>query len=103
MFVCVSACMRACLPVGECICTHSMCQTCTGALSKPDALFTTLFPLSLCLSFVIFLSADNMVDKTKVETSEAKAIELEKKVNYTQQWHVIHTYLNVSIEGHKLL
>lgn len=30
--------------------------------------------------FFFLLSADNMVDQTKVETSEAKANELEKKV-----------------------
>lgn len=39
-------------------------------------------PLADCLSlpFSFFLSADNMVDQTKVETSQAKANELEKKV-----------------------
>lgn len=42
----------------------------------------TLFPLPLFLSSVIFLSTDNMVDQIKVETSEAKATELEKKVTF---------------------
>lgn len=32
----------------------------------------------------LFLFADNMVDKTKVETSEAKAADLMKKVKSTQ-------------------
>lgn len=37
----------------------------------------------------LFLSIDNMVDKTKVEASEAKATDLEKKVQS------IHLYLTV--------
>lgn len=41
------------------------------------------FPLSFFLCFSGLLT-DNMVSQTKVESSEAKATELEKKVKYTE-------------------
>lgn len=49
-------------------------------------------PLTASLSLFLFnihiyiyLSADNMLDQTKVETSEAKANELEKKVKDSEK------------------
>lgn len=41
--------------------------------------------LSLFYLIYVYLSADNMVDQTKVETSEAKANELEKKVKDSEK------------------
>lgn len=58
---------------------HTACARLKGAITTQLCLAG---PLADCLSlpFSFFLSADNMVDQTKVETSQAKANELEKKV-----------------------
>lgn len=53
--------------------------TVKGTLSSQPDKCDTHTPHSL--SFSLSFSLDNMVDKTKVEISEAKATELEKKVN----------------------
>lgn len=83
------------------VCAHSMCQTegcdvftatCTGTLSETFIVFTSLFSISLSLFLSSVLSTDNMVDQTKVETSEAKAVELEKKVKYTRSHLKIMMY-----------
>lgn len=83
-------CVRAHLFVNSC--EHTACARLKGTMSsrshtcrcavKTLILSTTSFPPYLPLSSVLnlFLFPDNMVDKTKVETSEAKASELEKKV-----------------------
>ena len=58
-----------------CVCVCVICKTkghngsLEFCLTKPLSLFPSISP---CV--------DNMVDQTKVETSEAKAIEMEKKV-----------------------
>lgn len=89
-FLCVYA------SVCECV-SGRMCQTegcdvftsrrvqvhCLKPLSYPPPFIFFFFLFSIILSSLC-LSADNMVDQTKVETSEAKASELEKKVKRTQ-------------------
>lgn len=68
-----------------CLCKH-VCW-CIDVSDKVSCLKLDIVPcfLSHFPSLDIFLAVDNMVDKTKVETSEVKAIELEKKVKCTQQ------------------
>lgn len=58
-------------------------QTRAGALSE-----TLISPATFSFSPVLCVSTDNMVDQTKVEASEAKAAEMEKKVKYTHSFTV---------------
>lgn len=50
---------------------------------------TTLLVSSPPFFLSLFLSIDNMVDKTKVEVSQAKATELEKKVQSKQAYPTV--------------
>lgn len=81
--LCLCVCLCTCtqhVPDWRVRCLHG--QTCRCVVWNPY-LIHHLFS-SFAFFFPLCLSTDNMVDQTKVETSEAKAKEMEKKVKYTQ-------------------
>lgn len=84
-----------------CVCTHSMCQTegCNDCTARHGRSFgwISLANLLFFASCLPSPSTDNMVDQTKVETSEAKANELEKKVKDAEMFSCDANMNNMSM------